>query len=75
MKYFAMVLRVLIILVGFKMMSISGWTPQTAPFCSGIGFILIGLYLAIQAAIGPKAMLCPLFSKCREKGSCKSEKK
>ncbi len=74
MKYFAMVLRVLIILVWFRMLFISGWTPNTAPFCSGVGFILIGLYLAIQAAIWPKAILCPLFSKCREEWSCKSGK-
>lgn len=74
MKYFAMVLRVLIVLIWFKMLSISGWTPATAPFCSGIGFILIGLYLALQAAVWPKAILCPLFSKCREKMGCKSEK-
>lgn len=74
MKYFAMVLRVLIVLIWFKMLSLSGWTPATEAFCSGIGFILIGLYLAIQAAIWPKAMLCPLFSKCRKKMGCKSEK-
>jgi len=74
MKYFAMVLRVLIVLVGFKMMSISGWTPQTAPFCSGIGFILIGLYLALQAFVWPKALLCPLGMNCRKKMGCKSEK-
>jgi len=33
------------------MLSLSGWTPATEAFCSGIGFILIGLYLALQAAI------------------------
>lgn len=74
MKYFAMLLRVLIIVVWFKMMSISGWTPQTAPFCSGIGFVLIGLYLALQSFVWPKALLCPLGKKCREKMGCKSEK-
>jgi len=74
MKYFAMVLRVVIILIGFKMLSISGWTPNTAPYCSGIWFILVGVYFAIQAFVWPKALLCPLGKKCREKMGCKSEK-
>jgi hypothetical protein len=77
MKYFAMVLRVLIVLVGFKLMSMGwaeGWTPQTAPFCSGIGFILVGLYLSLQAMFWPKALLCPLGAKCRKNMGCKSEK-
>jgi len=77
MKYFAIILRILIILVGFKMMSMGwaeGWTHGTPPFCSGIGFVLIGLYLSLQAMIWPKAMLCPFTAKCREKMGCKSGK-
>ena len=77
MKYFAMILRILIIVVWFKMMSMGGaegWTPNTPPFCSGIGFVLIGLYLALQSFVWPKALLCPLGKKCREKMGCKSEK-
>jgi len=74
MKYFAMLLRVLIFVAWFKMMSLSGWTPNTAPFCSGIGFVLIGLYFALQSFVWPKALLCPLGKKCREKMGCKSEK-
>ncbi len=72
MKYFAIILRILIVVVWIKMMALWNWTPQTAPFCSGIGFILIGLYLALQAMIWPKAMLCPFTAKCREKMGCKS---
>ena len=74
MKYFAMALRVLIVLVWFQMLSLSGWELNTAPFCSGIGFIIVGLYLALQAMVWPKALLCPLGAKCREKAGCKSEK-
>jgi len=74
MKYFAIILRILIIVVGFKMMSLGNWTPNTPPFCSGIGFILIGLYLGLQAMIWPKAMLCPFTASCRKKMGCKSEK-
>jgi len=69
MKYFAMVLRVLIILMWFHLMSIWLWTPGTAPFCSGVGFILIWVYLSLQSAVWPKALLCPLFHKCKS-GSC-----
>ena len=77
MKYFAIVLRIAIILVGFKMMSMggtNGWEANTAPFCSGIGFIVVGLYLTLQAMAWPKALLCPFTAKCREKMGCKSEK-
>lgn len=74
MKYFAIILRIAIVVVWFKMLSLSGWTPVTVPFCSGIGFILIGVYLTIQSMIWPKAMLCPFTAKCREKMGCKSEK-
>ena len=66
MKFFAIILRILIIVVWFKMLSISGWKPNTPPFCSWIGFILIGLYLALQAIFWPKAMTCP-FGKCKNK--------
>jgi len=74
MKYFAIILRILIIVIGFKMMSLGNWEPNTAPYCSGVGFVLIGLYLGLQAMIWPKAMLCPFTKKCREKMGCKSEK-
>ena len=74
MKYFAIVLRVLIVIIWFKMLALSGWDANTAPFCSGIGFIVVGLYLGLQAMIWPKALLCPFTAKCREKMGCKSEK-
>ena len=74
MKYFAMILRIAIIVMWVHMMHLGNWTPNTPPFCSGIGFILIGLYLALQSAVWTKAMLCPLFSKYREKMGCKSKK-
>lgn len=63
MWFFAMALRVLIIIVWVKMLYISGWKADTAPFCSGIWFILIWIYLALQAIAWPKAILCPLFHK------------
>jgi predicted tellurium resistance membrane protein TerC len=72
MKYFAIILRILIIAVWIKMMALWNWTPNTPPFCSGIGFILIWIYLTLQALIWPKAMLCPFTQKCREKMWCKS---
>ena len=72
MKYFAMALRVLIVLVWFKMLSLSGWESNTAQFCSGIGFIVVGVYLTLQAMAWPKALLCPFTAKCREKMGCKS---
>jgi len=33
------------------MMHLGNWAPNTPPFCSGVAFILIGLYLALQAAV------------------------
>lgn len=74
MKYFAIILRIAIVVVWIHMLQLAQWTPNTPPFCSGIGFILIGLYLWLQAMIWPKAMLCPFTAKCREKMGCKSEK-
>lgn len=74
MKYFAIILRILIVIVWIKMMMLWKWTPDTAPFCSGIGFVLVGLYFTLQAMIWPKAMLCPFTAKCREKMGCKSGK-
>jgi len=71
MKIIAMILRILIVVIWFKMLSISGWTPDTAPFCSGIGFIALWLYLALQAAFWPKAMLCPIFHGCKSEWTCK----
>jgi hypothetical protein len=59
MKYFAIVLRILIIAIWIKMMALWNWTPNTPPFCSGIGFILIGVYLSLQALFWPRALICP----------------
>lgn len=64
MKIIAMILRVLVIVVWFKMMSLSWWEINTAPFVSGIGFIALGLYLILQAIKWPKALLCPIFHGC-----------
>lgn len=71
MRIIAILLRILIIAVWIKMMSLSWWTPDTAPFCSWVWFIALGLYLALQAIKGPKAMLCPLFHGCKIDESCK----
>ena len=60
MWYVAMILRILIILVWIQMMNLSGWTPNTPPFCSGVGFILIWVYFALLSIVGPKKMLCPI---------------
>jgi len=74
MKYFAIILRILIIVFWVHMMHLSNWTPDTPPFCSWVAIILIGLYLGLQAMIWPKAMLCPFTAKCREKMGCKAWK-
>ncbi len=71
MRIIAMILRVLLVLVWIKMMSISGWTPDTAPFCSGVGFILAAVYFALLSIAGPKKMLCPLFHGCKWEPTCK----
>jgi hypothetical protein len=63
MKYFAVALRVLIILVWFKMMYLWNWEPNTVPFCSWIGFIVVWVYFTLLAVVWPKALLCP-FKKC-----------
>jgi len=65
MKYIAIVIRILIIVVWIKLMSLSGWKPLTPPFCSWLWFILIWLYLVLQALFGPRAMTCPFIQlKC-----------
>ena len=71
MRILAMILRVLLVVVWIKMMSISAWTPDTAPFCSWIGFILVAAYLALLSIAGPKKMLCPLFHGCKGEPTCK----
>lgn len=70
MKIVAMILRILIILVWIKMMALGNWTPDTPPFCSGVGFILIWIYFTLMATVGPKALLCPL-KKCDSECSTK----
>ena len=65
MKYFAIILRILIIVIWVQMLILAEWKPHTPPFCSGIGFILIGLYLALQAIMWPKSMICPFFGGCK----------
>ncbi len=72
MKYFAIVLRILIVIIWFKMLAMSGLAPQTEGFCTGIWFIVVGLYLTLQAMAWPKALLCPFTASCREKNGCKS---
>jgi len=67
-----MVLRVLIVVVWFKMMVLGNWDYNTAPFVSGLWFVLIWLYFAIQSIAWPKSTLCPLFHGCGSKW-CKKE--
>ena len=71
MRILAIILRVLIIVIWFKMLSLSNWTPDTAPFCSWIWFIAIGIYFAIQAIKWPKSTLCPVVHWLKYDASCK----
>ena len=59
MKYIAIIIRIVIIIIWFRLMAISWWTPNTIWFCNGIGFVLVGLYLILQALFWPRAMVCP----------------
>ncbi len=61
MRYFSLFLRILIFVIWFKLLHFSGYKPETAEFCSGIWFILVSLFLSMQAVMWPKAMLCPFF--------------
>jgi len=63
MKIFAMLLRATIIIVWIIMLYLSWWNMSSPPFVSGIGFIVSGIYLVLQAIVWPKALLCPLFHK------------
>lgn len=71
MKYFGIVLRILIILSGVHMMILSWFERESALMCSWVSVTLIGIYLALQAVMWPKSMLCPFTEKCREKMWCK----
>ena len=71
MRIIAIILRVLIIGIWVKLLALSGWTPNTAPFCSGIAFISVGIYFAIQAVKWPKATLCPIIYGCKGEPNCK----
>jgi len=64
MNIVAILLRVWIIVVWVKMLFIWAWDVNSAPFVSGIWFILTWLYFACLSIFGPKAMLCPLLNKC-----------
>lgn len=63
MWYIAIALRLLMIAVWIKMMSLGGWDFNTPPFISGIGFILVTLYFGLLSIFWPKSMLCPFFGK------------
>lgn len=71
MKYFAMILRIFIVLHGIHMMFLSGFEPKTPLMCWWLAVTLIGIYLILQAVVWPRNIVCPFFKKCREKWGCK----
>lgn len=75
MRFVAVIIRILIIAMWVNLMYLSWWTPATPPFCSGISFILVWIYLQLQSVFWPKSMLCPLFHGCKSDWACKKENK
>ncbi len=59
MKYFAILLRLLIILIWIKILIISKANFWTVDFCTWVGFIVVWLYLSLQALFWPRALICP----------------
>ena len=70
-RIFAIILRILIIAIWFKILVLSNCTPNTTLFCSWIGFIAIGIYFAIQAIKWPKYLLCPIVYGLKYEAPCK----
>lgn len=67
----AMILRIGLIIVSIKMMSLSDWSFNAAPFINGIWFIIITIYFALLSIVWPKKMLCPLFNSVKKDDCCK----
>lgn len=68
MKYLAMLIRVVIIVIWIFMI-VQNPEPRTPPFCSWVVFILVWIYFTLLATVWPKALLCPF--KNMEWGCCK----
>ena len=70
MKYLALVLRVILVLIWVRIFVLNGFSAWSIETCTALWFIVTGAYLAIQAIVWPKALLCPFWKSCKG-SSCK----
>lgn len=59
MRYFAAVLRVLLIVIWIRILFINGIVPGSIETCTWVAIIIVGVYFAIIAKFGVQAVSCP----------------
>ncbi len=67
MKYLAIALRLLILIIGVKILMIEGWDISTASSLSGIAFVFIAVYFGLMSLVWEASLACPFFTGCRKK--------
>ena len=65
MKYLALVLRIVLVLIWVRILVLNGFTPWSIETCTAVWFIVTWAYLALQAIVWPKALLCPFGESCK----------
>jgi len=66
MKYFAAVLRIMLIAIWIRIMYLNNFQFWTIETCTWIALIIVAVYFAIIAKFGVQAVSCPMckWDKC-----------